>query len=280
MSDCGHDEFNTLCDRFESIWNFETSGAASIRQFLETCAGGLLPDSDELSRLVSELVQIDIERWWMSWQQKVESSVAQATPAEILELFNQRATLENYLELLPHAPSNTAFWQKLAECEVNARDRWGDKISGAYFKHRFGVTLLAGLGERTLSSYPSNPKIFAIRDGVHRASENSASRLPVCGLTLFGRQQPFDAADWMVQELAHGNRIVIAGREESTISREQLSLQLLTPDFAILTNLSKVNPFIILPNRILATGQSVFVRFPTAVKLTGRTICCYQIPAK
>lgn len=259
-------DLDSLLEKFEELWSYEACGTNSIRRFVNTFVRDNLYEAEELADLTAELVQIDIERWWMHWEKLAGELSFETPPEHLLELFSQRATLENYLSILPGPPKDNDYWARLVETEVSARDRWGDQIGVTYFNKRFGLNM---------QSAQANGQIVLRCDLENQSPPHSKLRLPLRGSTLIGRQRSYDPSALMVQENEEGNRIVVASKQDVTISREQLTVQLLCPGLAIVQNVSQVNAIIISPHRVLPIQECTVVELPFAVKLHGRKLRCY-----
>lgn len=261
--------FDSLLEQFEDMWSFEASGADSVWRFVNSFAREKICEVEELHDLTAELVQIDIERWWMHWEKLVAELSFETPPEQLLRLFSKRATVENYLGILPGPPKNTEFWARLIETETSARDRWGDQIGVTYFNKRFGLEM---------QTAQANGQVVLRCDleNQNQTPPHCQLRLPLRGSTLIGRQRSYDPSALMVQENEEGNRIVVASRQDVTISREQLTVQLLCPNLAIVQNVSQVNAIVISPHRILPIQERTVVELPFAVKLHGRKLRCYH----
>jgi hypothetical protein len=265
------DDTDSLFEQFEKLWTLEACGAESIKRLLNTFAlkneGEISYDSAELKDLIGNLVEIDIERWWMKWETLITKRSPDTTAEEFLQLFAQRATLENYLSVLPALPKDDGFWTRLIESEISVRDRLGDQIGAAYFNTRFSM-------QKVLPK-PIHPVV--LRCELDGESPNTNSPVfPVRGCTLVGRQRSYDSTPRLVAENGDGNRIVIAAHDEREISREQLTIQLLCPGVAIVRNVSQKAKFAVSPNHVLDVQESSIVELPFTVKLHGRKLRIYR----
>lgn len=259
MSVISSRQIDEICESFESQWTKELAGSAGIQKFLassglhQVYAPGMLAD----------LVKISCERSWMSWDKRLPTLVTRSTPTELLDEFHRIPRINDYRSLFQASDFASAL-NALANDESHCRDLWGDAIGSGYYQQALNAHVPATIP--TKSRY-----VRCHFDYQSRATENN---FRIRGCTLLGRRRSTDSSDLLCDELCDGNRIVIASRLEAEISRVQLSIQLLHPSYALLTNLSQVNP-IKCQDRLLEPAQVVAVQFPFVVRLTGRTLYCY-----
>lgn len=261
-----------LQDQFEEMWSFESCGVDFIKRFINTFLSGEVREKGcegkELSDFICDLVEIDLERWWTAWEETVKRRDTNITAEQLLQIFSRRATLENYLEILSGPIKDDPYWARLIDFEVRTRDRSGDQIGVAYFNQRFDLHLEPSKRDTETvlridlenQDFPGRSCMYSVR-----------------GCTLVGRQRSFDPANSMVEVRAEGNRIVVAdAKEEVMISREQMTIQLLTPSVAIVKNVSGKNAFTVSPDLVLPIQRSAIVEIPFSVKLPGRKLRCYH----
>ncbi len=257
-----------LLDRFEFQWEFELSGAEGIRAFISAIGIDLpekpLPsETPQLISFISDLVEIDMDRWWMYWNKSLQKLVKENTSAaEICKLFSRHASLEKYLGLLPAYSDAREVWQNLIDFEIQTRARSGDQIGTCYLSNRLDI-------ERSVFDVPSNVELCLDRRDRHR---EPMFLFPLRGCTLVGRQRSFDDSPCFFQELPEVNRIVIAGRAEAEVSREQLTVQLLSPEYAVISNVSQTNPIAIGSVRRLAPTESTVVPLPVSISVANRIL--------
>lgn len=237
-------------------------GTESIREFLSLFADGASSDI----WLICELIEIDLQLSWMLWDKSLESR-AEVVNAEVLEAeFQQIPRLSNYKSLLDAQPANKKLWEKIAGCELEARYAWGDAIGPLWYQEQFGIQLRAD------AYYEPN----LIHCKLERSAiDVSIASFPLRGRSIIGRQRSGDHCDFFSEELSTGNRIVIAGRRESKISREQLAVQLLSRKHVLVTNLSELNPVVLVASSSLEPRKSKVLKFDFSIRLPGR--CLYFV---
>lgn len=253
-------DVDLLCEEYEEFRNIDNVGPESIRRFFERTHSQAAHDMV----LLKELIQIDIQLNWMSWDKSL-SAVSEASPSiRLLELFMQIPRLRDYIQAFPSLAENgTGSILPLARCELEARSRWGDAIGCAYYLENYGLLLDA--------EFPGTPKLVkCMLDG------SSIGRCIPCfvlrGRTVLGRQRSRDASDSFCEELVDGNRIVIANKHDTSVSREQLAVQILNSTHAIVTNLSAGNSILIANMGMVQPHQSIVVRFDFVVRLPNRRL--------
>ena len=216
--------------------------------------------------LLSELIQIDIDRTWMGWNKAVPKLAEEASASEILDAFQRLPRLELYFDQCLTDLPPTQFGE-LANREFRARNSWGDAIGPAHYEHEFGLVVSANRHQEPCL-------IRCDLDGSSHFRMSEA--FPLRGRTILGRQRSRDTKSYMLEELSAGNRIVIAGRAESKISREQLAVQALTPSYALVSNLSSVNPVVMSSGCLVETNTSEIAEFPFSIRLPGRRLHFYR----
>jgi hypothetical protein len=83
---------------------------------------------------------------------------------------------------------------------------------------------------------------------------------------------PWDTSDSFCEELADGNRIIVANKYDTYVSREQLAVQILNSTHAIVTNLSSGNSILIANVGNVQPNQSVVIKFDFVVRLPNRRL--------
>lgn len=255
-------EIDRFTEQYEAIRLEEAGGPELIARFLKSV--GLTTAT--CSRLISELIQVDIEIAWMAWEKQLPGLATTLDVAAVQGHFDQICRFENYSSLIDGATLGP-LWCEVAQSELIARDTCGDSIGPPYYALQHGLQL---------SSYRYHEPIMARCEMDGSSHRPHQSEFMLRGRTLFGRQRSSDSKDSFVEQLAHGNRIVIANRMEAQISREQLSVQLLTPSHAIVTNLCHTNPVVLAPNSMIEPSASRFAEFPFVVRLPGRRLYFYR----
>jgi hypothetical protein len=259
MTDVTYD-IDLLCEEYEEFRSVGNVGPESIRCFLDRTH----PHAAQDTTLLKELTQIDIQLNWMSWDKSLSAISEASSSTRLLELFMQIPRLRDYIQAFSSLAENgTGCILPLARCELEARSRWGDAIGCAYYLENYGILLEA--------DFPGIPKLVkCMFDG------SSIGRSIPCfvlrGRTVLGRQRSRDASDSFCEELIDGNRIVIANKHDTSVSREQLAVQILNSTHAIVTNLSAGNSILIANAGMVQPKQSTVVRFDFVVRLPNRRL--------
>ncbi len=219
---------NELCEEYRSRWTAATSGAASVADFISGSSSLAEGDRSVLVRII----QVDIEQSWSHWSSAAEELVRQATSADALvERWKQLPRFQNYAALFSGPEEMCRYWAQLANVEAVCRDRWGDAIGTQFYQHYFEVAT-EGLARRQRRH---------LRCEFDHNEDYSQVLFPLRGRNEIGRQRSRDTEPYFYESNPDGNRIVVANRYESEVSREQLTLQLMTPSVAVIANRSNVN---------------------------------------
>ncbi len=253
------DEIDEACERFESEWTQANSGVRGITAFLK--ANGIADRPDR--QILIELIKIDCERNWMVWDETLPSMIESLSAVEIMSSFLKIPRVENYRELFREALDYTQSLTELAESEAQCRGQWGDAVGRKHYEQ-----LPAVIAEQEI------PKVRKMRCDFEDRTNNGSLTFPLRGRTVVGRQRSSDDVECCFFEGHSENRVVIANRMEAEISRTQMSIQLLNPAFALVTNLSQTNP-LQLCNRLLDSSNAAVIAFPFYVSLPGRRLYFY-----
>jgi len=254
-------EIDQLSEAYETYRTADRSGPLSVTQFLQQHVRGANPSPS----LISELVQIDIELNWVAWEKRLPAMVENLDFDTLRENFLRIPRLDDYLEipLLKVVSQNQPSLEAIARCEMESRNHWGDAIGPAYYLSKYGMRL-------PRESCHSPNSVFCYFDG--SSSENRIFKFEYRGKTIIGRQRSSDIKELFCEELPDGNRIVIASRFEARISREQLRVELLNKRYAIVSNLSSVNPVVTVGLGVLGPKRSEILRIPFGLRLPDRRL--------
>lgn len=250
------------CDEYSSQWQQSTSGPDGIAEYF----GGTEKLSSVDRKSLSEVIRADIERTWEHWATSIEDQVQRnVDPDLLLKQWQQLPWFQSYAGLFTGPEEMARFWAQLANIEAACRDRWGDAIGSPYYLHHCKVNTV-GFARRTRR---------LLRCDFENNDEYTQLLFPLRGRNEIGRQRSKDVEPYFCESLPSGNRIVVANRCESEVSREQLALQLLTPAVAVVTNQSQVNSIRLSPDCILAPGAKACACFPFTVQIPGRRLSFY-----
>lgn len=273
---------DSLAEKFDDHWEPHAKGSDFLSAFLDRTVwrtGGAKPASedhpaDEDAELLADLIGIDIERSWQWWKKEVQRTweagrAARTLPKptvvpELLMRFAELPGMEDYDQLTQSFSLSRDTRRKIAQSECDARYHYGDSIGPPYFASRFGLEVepptdySVVLVSRTLlpTEAEPDPRDYFLR-----------------GRSILGRQRSVDPTPRVCEERTLGNRLAIAPRWENIISREHLAIQLLSPDYAILTNISSKNNVEILGTdtevrrRVLKPTESLLLDFPFVTEI-------------
>jgi hypothetical protein len=234
-------------------------GPQSIREF----RNHYLREIPSAELIVSELIEVDLQLSWMQWDKHLANRPESISADEVAAEFARIPRLEDYAFLVGSPPANTEPWRTIAKCEMEARYAWGDAIGPVWYMSQFGIQLKA-------DDYFEPSFVHCKSEGSDIAS--SSPRFLLRGRTIIGRQRSRDQCSCFSEELPTGNRIVVASHRDPKISREQLAVQLLNPQYALVTNLSNLNPVMLVSFGLLEPRQSQVVKFDFSIRLPGRRL--------
>ena len=261
-----HDK-ECICERFDDEWSLENAGPRGLRGFLQQV--GLAFHRDQ--SLLSELIQIDIERTWMSWAKRLRATDGPIPAAELEERFQRLNRLTDYADLTSAGWSDAKFWAEIAQCEVDSRDQWGDAIGPLHYAHHFQLSV-------SQTKRRHSHRMRCLLEGAKMT--DAVEGLPLRGSTKIGRRRRTEDGDETLIESPDGNRIVVATKLETQISREHLAVQLLSPDYAIVKNISHVNPVRIKSDKsMLNPREASALSFPFTLQLAGRQLQFFRSDA-
>ena len=258
MIELSEKRIDDLSEMFESQWDFDTAGPVGILQFLRDEDRNVQADR----RLAIALIQVDIERSWLTWCYQVEKVGKETVPAQLNDQLSQMPSVNKYSGLFSSQSEFTASLDELAHCEFACRSQWGDSIGSRYYQHHFGISIRDS----------GQTQLRQVRCEFDSSLNNADVVFPLNGKNAIGRQRSTDKLSSFIERLPDGNRIVVADRREAEISRNQLDIQLLTNKYAIATNLSSVNHVLLSDFTQLQPSESRLLSFPFSMKLPGRRL--------
>ena len=208
------EEIKQICDELESHWSFDTSGPIVMTRYLETHGNLFNNDTDAFGWIIKR----DMRCTWSWWHDLVAKYSPDDKVESILNILSQITRFDGYVSLMNHLGDTQPMKLDLAQHEVICRQQFGDAIGPIFYKNEYGLKV-------------SNPEKLESRKVYIDLGKTrqAGSPFPLRGISHFGRQRSRDPSDCFVEELAVGNRMVVANRKEVTISREHFSVQLLTP---------------------------------------------------
>jgi hypothetical protein len=260
MSQFSHPSIDLICERFEEFRSSSVSGPLCIQGFLDECA----IDLTSFSGLLPELIQIDIQLGWMRWSKQLADLVTQTNAAEIRNMFQRIPRLHDYAPLFEKSVlTNPQDWITIARNEMESRNSWGDAIGPIYYREKCSIEL-----SRDSMYHPNLMTCYSDDSSDGR----SAPRFELRGKTIIGRQRSTDPQSLFCNEFAEGNRIVIADRQDALVGREQLSVELLSPSFAIVSNLSSKNAVLVDHVGQLGPGNCLVLPFGFTIRLPGKRL--------
>lgn len=249
-----------LCESYEEFRSPTNNGPKSIENFLSRLHHGSEREQANDPSLLSELIQIDMQLNWMQWERNLGTLVEQSQATIIRQQMAAIPRLPDYTCLIDQE-SNPRFMDAIiatAHCEMEARDRWGDAVGPIFYKAKYAIDL-------SPNSRHEHVSMTCRKKGAGLQSEFPT--FTIRGITSIGRRRSHDAEEFSQTELAEGNRIDIAHRSDDLISREQLTVELLSPKYTIVTNRSALNPVLVANAADLAPGQTTILAFNYILKL-------------
>lgn len=203
-------------------------------------------------------MRAEIERSWMVWRDWLDDNLMHSTVPQILERRGQIACLADYLSQLQLSGNVVQSHPDLIQTECSSRDAWGDAMGESYYIAKYGITPIRDQNRtvRSMTVVPTDSR-----------SASSEVVLPIEGITEFGRQHATEPNPFQRVTSDDCNRIVIADRLNALVSRRYFSLQLLSPNYAVLTNLSTARRLSLGPRLSLVPGESAVAIFPFSVDL-------------
>lgn len=167
-----------------------------------------------------------------SWKRYVDRFIRTASPDRLLEGLQSRPRLEDFLQAIQWPFSKLNTHPSLALSDLQERLVRGEGGKSEEYLQRFGVTI----------RQPQFACFVTIRELENRAF-TSGETLPAFGSFIVGRQRKHSGEPEPVcfVEGTAGNRLVVAGKNQAAhCSREQLLVNVLTPNYIYVKNISDV----------------------------------------
>lgn len=242
-----HKWLDELCEEYEHTWNRGDSGILGrLRGFLETKE----PSRDRQIEAFQAVAEIDVERDWQWWRKWMKREVDSRPESELLFEFARNTRIQQIQEAAAHFGVKDDCLGELIDTEYRARKAWGDHPH---------LNEYANLARPPFSEPGSRHRVILrfLRDAEIRD-------FALYGLTEFGRQRTNEPTAAERQILP--NRIEIAGRTDARFSRRQVQIQILSPEYVHVTNLSGPHSLVLGNDVTLLQQQSAVVAFPFRIR--------------
>ena len=254
-------QIEDLCEQFDTVWCADSAGLNGILSFLRERDFHCPVDQ----QTAVNLIEIDLERIWMAWDKKLDRIGLHADAAGLVRALRLIPSFSSYEGLFHDCAEFERSKLDLAVCESICRDQWGDAIGNHYYHEIYDLMI------------PPNssvePRVLRCDFEGHR--QKTSPIFPLRGQNLIGRQRSYDASECFFEETSSGNRIVVAGFSDATISRDQFAIQVLSRSLAVVNNRSEINSLRVASYAELGLNQSIVVRYPFSIRLPGRKLYCY-----
>lgn len=245
-----------ICESFVQHWDSDLACVERVSSFAANCTDGSLQHACDM---IHELSKCDLDQAWRHWAQSLEHSKLTVNHQTILDLFPQLPTALDYEEMRCAQCRTPDKLLELVHCEAQARSRWGDAIGPLYYREKYGAEIEPSEVKTRTLTIKFAPQLGRSRPDIIT---------PLRGTIHVGRSsQPTQCIG--ACEDATGISLVIAEPHERQISRTQLRIQLLTPNYALIFNSATTESHFGTRVDQLPAGQFRLVSFPFMVKLPG-----------
>lgn len=246
-----------LCEEYEDSWKrTEVELISRIRQFLEPRA---LPQERQ-SHAFKAIAEIDVERDWLWWRKWLNREAGDRPVPALLAEFSRNTRIEHCCEAAKHFGVAPTMLSQLSLIECRARAAWGDN------PHRNEYAQL----EDFVEEWPAARHRATLR----HAQASQSRDVPLHGLTEFGRQRSSELTGQSCTFGPPANRISIADRDDARFSRQQFLVQILSPEYALVTNLSQIHTLLFTDGRQLRHQHPAAILFPFQIQLVDLVIGC------
>lgn len=241
-------------------------GPKELLMFLNT-----FPGADQIGVVNAlELAKVALERSWMKWPERLEQQAESCTPEQIMQRFQALPRSSDFLSLDLFGEISDRPKLELVSSEYRLRAIFGDNLHIDAYRKKYGVSL-----------DPIKVKLTPIvKNG---ASEFLTSGIALHGQCEFGRQRSFEPDHMDLHLSSAGRRVIVAPRHDARVSRRQLNVHVLNPEYAFVHNTSNINGLGIKRSRfgdagmhdeagMLAPNESKVFRFPFSVLVPSRCL--------
>jgi hypothetical protein len=223
--------------------------------FEDAWTGTTIPDLAEYAALlhsrgaadqICELCQIDLERRW-----RLRSPECPPCSAE------------DYHSRFGHDFSRSQMIELICS-EFRLRNRWGDFPGKELFLRRWSSEL-PDLGDALLriESALKRPLVTLTGPGV------SLQPFVLQGVLRIGRQLPGEPPPCALISGDEGTRLIVAGSEDPSLSRQQLEIRRESESVVRLGNSSRRRAIAVIGQQAIDGGQSLLCNLPVRVHLHG-----------
>lgn len=242
-------------DQFESYADdLAVITLEEVQQFLNG-----LPQAwhDEMD-FIAEICQISLELSWLRWPDRLCAFAEKISPDAVFGKFQDLPRARDFAALASRTPGGE-WLASLYQSEFRLRAACGDYPSRHHFSRNAGIPIP--------SQRLPNPRRIV---GDFRFA---GLNMELHGYSLFGRKRSFDPDGQLLHEHPHGQRINVAPARELRVSREQFTVRVLSPEFAIVQNISRTNPLCIAGEKqALNLGEAKILRFPFVIILPNGSL--------
>lgn len=246
-----------LCDEYETGWERDADRPINrVKAFLDSQSFPL----EEGPIVLQALAEIDIERDWIWWRKWLARDGKVRDLECIRQVLAQNATCKSLAQEAKSLGWELLDPDRLALLELKCRIALGDAPDPDWMDHR-PSSEIATKFPRQLSASMSEP--------------SRSFQGPLCGRMEFGRQRSTEREEWGLIRGTDLHRFVLASRTVDTYSRRHFKIEVLSPDFAIVTNLSTKNGLYFAEGPPLECGLERLMAFPFSILLPGGTLAFF-----
>lgn len=247
------EEVDRICGEFEQEWSSENS-LCYLQEYLSnvsTSAGG------SFGYLFGEIAQIDMEHRWRALA-KTTRALSSAASEVLQQIEHQIPRWQDYSKLACSLGLNLddKLTHMLSDCEFRVRAKYGDAPSP--------TTL--GLADEIFFKHN---KLLPTATVVHNGSPQFHT--PFISPLQIGRQGKQEPPPPLLFRTDDQTKLICSALHDTSISRNQLSVQIIAGNLASVQNTSSNRSFLV-DGQAVDPGASLFANFPINIDLSSITV--------
>ena len=229
------DNLLNSADRFRQLW----LGHSEI------------PDNNILARAIA----IHCQHCWHQWGKFIELATDDRPAQYFIETLNRIPRLNDYLDAFNLSPKFLKQQHGLVEQEYYYRNHYGDGVAAEYYEIKYGIQV---------TPIPSITKL-KFQPNANQPSPQS-HQFDFVGEISIGRQRRGEPQPTYLTSSNLHQRLIIARRDENLVSRYQMMLQRLSPNFVAITNTSEQLP-LRCQSRQIPPGEQRLIKLPAVISI-------------
>jgi len=207
------------------------------------------------NHILARAIAIHCQHCWHQWGKFIELATDDRPAQYFIDSLSRIPRLNDYLDAFNLSPKFLKHHHGLVEQEYYYRNHYGDGVAAEYYEIKYGIQV------------PPIPSITKLK---FHPNANQPSpqyhQFDFVGEISIGRQRRGEPQPTYLTSSNLHQRLIIARRDENLVSRYQMMLQRLSPNFVAVTNTSEQLP-LRCQSRQIPPGEQRLVKLPAVISI-------------